>query len=125
MYQNRSLDPVSNAWILEVNGLPDYFDDNRLYDLFRPFGSLNLCKCLMNDGSFQGTAFIRFFKQTHSDEAQKARVRKKKYKKSYSYSLLYSMTIGWMDINCKLGDKKKKKKKERQMIREALTHYYS
>ncbi|KAI9278028.1 hypothetical protein BY458DRAFT_73235 [Sporodiniella umbellata] len=71
MYQNRSLDPESNACLLEVSGLPDHFDDNRLYDVFRPFGPLNLCKCLMNGHFFQGCAFIQFFKQVHSDEAQR------------------------------------------------------
>jgi RNA recognition motif-containing protein len=70
MYQDHRLDPEASACLLEVNGLPDYFDDNRLYDVFRPFGPLNLCKCVMNDGSFQGGAFIQFFHQNNSDEAQ-------------------------------------------------------
>ncbi|KAG1177122.1 hypothetical protein G6F36_010862 [Rhizopus arrhizus] len=70
MYQDRHLDPEATANLLKVNGLPDYFDDNKLYDIFRPFGPLNLCKCVMIDGSFKGTAFIQFFHQTSSDEAQ-------------------------------------------------------
>ncbi|KAI9271303.1 hypothetical protein BY458DRAFT_509569 [Sporodiniella umbellata] len=70
MYQDRRLDPEATASLFEVNGLPEYFDDNKLYDLFRPFGPLNLCKCVTLEGQFKGTAFIQFFRQESSDEAQ-------------------------------------------------------
>lgn len=70
MYQDASLDPEATAALLEINGLPDYFDDNKLYDIFRPFGPLNLCKCVMKDGAFRGTAFIQFFNAQSSQEAE-------------------------------------------------------
>ncbi|KAI7904631.1 uncharacterized protein BX663DRAFT_503026 [Cokeromyces recurvatus] len=69
MYQDKRLDPEATAVLLEINGLPEYFDDNRLYDLFRPFGPLNLCKCVMKDGAFRGTAFIQYFDSFNSDKA--------------------------------------------------------
>ncbi|CAO3689073.1 unnamed protein product [Rhizopus stolonifer] len=70
MYRDRRLDEEANANLLEVNGLPEYFDDNKLYDIFRPFGPLYLCKCVMIDGLFKGNGFIQFFRQNNSDEAQ-------------------------------------------------------
>lgn len=70
MYQDASLDPEATAALLEINGLPDYFDDNKLYDLFRPFGPLNLCKCVMKDGAFRGTAFVQFFRAQSSQDAE-------------------------------------------------------
>lgn len=70
MYQAKGLDPEATAGLLEINGLPEHFDDNKLYDVFRPFGPLNLCKCVMKDGAFRGTAFIQFFSPYSSDEAE-------------------------------------------------------
>lgn len=71
MYQDSKLDPEATAALLEINGLPDYYDDNKLYDLFRPFGPLNLCKCVLKDGAFRGTAFIQFFHPWSSHEAER------------------------------------------------------
>ncbi|KAI7889348.1 uncharacterized protein EV154DRAFT_483218 [Mucor mucedo] len=70
MYQDASLDPEATAALLEINGLPDYFDDNKLYDLFRPYGPLNLCKCVMKEGAFRGTAFVQFFHPQSSQNAE-------------------------------------------------------
>ena len=69
MYQDKRLDPEAKAALLEINGLPEYFDDNKLYDVFRPYGPLNLCKCVLKDGAFRGTAFIQFFNSYSSNEA--------------------------------------------------------
>lgn len=69
MYQEKRLDPEASAALLEINNLPDHFDDNQLYDLFRSFGPLNLCKCVLHEGTFKGTAFIQFFYPSHSDDA--------------------------------------------------------
>lgn len=77
MYQDGSLDPEANAALLEINGLPEYFDDNKLYDIFRPFGPLNLCKCVKKGSSFKGTAFIQFFNNFSSEEAERNLVRQK------------------------------------------------
>ncbi|KAI8973768.1 hypothetical protein BDF20DRAFT_671628 [Mycotypha africana] len=70
MYEDKSLDPEATAMLLEVDGLPEYYDDNILYDLFRPFGPLNLCKCILKDGVFKGSAFIQFFDPSNSDKAE-------------------------------------------------------
>ncbi|KAI8363884.1 hypothetical protein BD560DRAFT_403764 [Blakeslea trispora] len=70
MYQEKRLDRTASAVLLKVNGLPDYFDDNKLYDVFRSFGPLNLCKCVMKDGAFRGTAFVQFFFPHNSDDAE-------------------------------------------------------
>lgn len=78
MYQDGSLDPEATAALLEINGLPEYFDDNKLYDIFRPFGPLNLCKCVKKGSSFKGTAFIQFFENFSSEEAERNLVRQKK-----------------------------------------------
>jgi RNA recognition motif-containing protein len=71
MYQDSKLDPEAYAVLLEINNLPDYYDDNKLYDLFRPFGPLNLCKCVMKDGTFRGTAFVQFFNTFSSQESER------------------------------------------------------
>ncbi|KAL9547423.1 hypothetical protein MBANPS3_006173 [Mucor bainieri] len=69
MYQDKRLDPEAKAALLEINGLPEHFDDNKLYDVFRPFGPLNLCKCVMGESAFRGTAFVQFFNAYSSNEA--------------------------------------------------------
>ncbi|CDS09300.1 hypothetical protein LRAMOSA10660 [Lichtheimia ramosa] len=55
--------------ILEVKGLPNGIDNDGLYDLFRPFGPLSLCKPIVIGRAFRGTAFVQYFFQAHSDEA--------------------------------------------------------
>lgn len=71
MYQDGSLDPEATAALLEINGLPEYFDDNKLYDIFRPYGPLNLCKCVKKGSTFKGTAFIQFFNNYSSEDAER------------------------------------------------------
>lgn len=72
MYQDSRLEREAEGVLLQVNGLPEYYDDNKLYDTFRPFGPLDLCKCVMDDdGLYKGTAYIRYFYQHNSDNAQK------------------------------------------------------
>lgn len=78
MYQDKRLDPEATAALLEINNLPEHYDDNQLYDLFRPFGPLNLCKCILLDGAFRGTAFIQYFYPSSSDEAVSTLVTKEK-----------------------------------------------
>jgi RNA recognition motif-containing protein len=114
MYQDKRLDPEAKAALLEINGLPEHFDDNKLYDVFRPFGPLNLCKCVMKDGAFRGTAFIQFFNSYSSNEAVAQLVCM-----HWFFLLPFNLTpfiirmaTHWMDISCKcvysLGDVKKK-----------------
>lgn len=91
MYRDRRLDEEANANLLEVNGLPEYFDDNKLYDIFRPFGPLFLCKCVMIDGLFKGNGFIQFFRQNNSDEAQNNLV----FIRQLYVLLIINYLIGW------------------------------
>ncbi|ORE01205.1 hypothetical protein BCV72DRAFT_246127 [Rhizopus microsporus var. microsporus] len=72
MYQDSRLEREAEGVLLQVNGLPKYYDENKLYDTFRPFGPLDLCKCVPDDdGLYKGTAYIRYFYQHNSDNAQK------------------------------------------------------
>ncbi|KAI8377560.1 uncharacterized protein BYT42DRAFT_546237 [Radiomyces spectabilis] len=71
MYQDSSLEPEAQANLLQIKNLPLHIDDNNLYDIFRPYGALNLCKSIMEGSTFQGTAFIQFFSQEDADKAQK------------------------------------------------------
>ncbi|KAJ8659046.1 hypothetical protein O0I10_005084 [Lichtheimia ornata] len=63
-------DPEPKGPILEVSNLPLSIDNDGLYDLFRGFGPLSLCKLIVNGKSFQGAAFVQYFSQDDSNEAQ-------------------------------------------------------
>ncbi|KAI7877902.1 hypothetical protein K492DRAFT_150031 [Lichtheimia hyalospora FSU 10163] len=67
--ENESIEHEPKGPILEVKGLPNGIDNDGLYDLFRPFGPLSLCKPIVIGRAFRGTAFVQYFFQTHSDEA--------------------------------------------------------
>lgn len=70
MYMKPSIDPTAKGDILEVTNLASTIDDNdRLYDVFRPFGPLKLC---VSNGD--GTAFVQYFHQTDSAKAIYERV---------------------------------------------------
>ncbi|ORZ08929.1 hypothetical protein BCR42DRAFT_300923, partial [Absidia repens] len=59
------LEPEAHGDILEISNLAPEIDDvHRLYDIFRPFGPLQLC---ISNG--EGTAMIQYFNRTNSDEA--------------------------------------------------------
>lgn len=63
-------DPEPKGPILEVKNLPLTIDNDGLYDLFRGFGPLSLCKLIVNGKAFQGAAFVQYFSQDDSNEAQ-------------------------------------------------------
>ena len=65
-----SFEHEAKGSILQVKNLPLRIDNNALYDLFRPFGPLSLCKPIVEGKAFRGTAFIQYFFQSDSDEAQ-------------------------------------------------------
>ncbi|CAO3642273.1 unnamed protein product [Cunninghamella echinulata] len=65
MYRDASLDPEAQGDILEISNLaPETDDIHRLYDIFRPFGPLQLC---LSTGD--GTAMIQYFEVSDSEEA--------------------------------------------------------
>ncbi|KAI9490006.1 hypothetical protein BDB00DRAFT_790624 [Zychaea mexicana] len=65
-----SFEHEAKCSILHVKNLPLKIDNNALYDLFRPFGPLSLCKPIVEGRTFRGTAFVQYFFQTDSDQAQ-------------------------------------------------------
>ncbi|KAI8141654.1 hypothetical protein BJV82DRAFT_618597 [Fennellomyces sp. T-0311] len=67
--QDGSFEHEAKGPILHVKNLPLKIDNNALYDLFRPFGPLSLCKPIVEGKTFRGTAFVQYFFQGDSDEA--------------------------------------------------------
>lgn len=55
--------------ILEVRHLPTNIDRNHLYDIFRPYGPLNICQLLAESGSPRGRALIQYFFKESSEAA--------------------------------------------------------
>ncbi|KAG0187518.1 hypothetical protein DFQ28_006251 [Apophysomyces sp. BC1034] len=71
IYHDEQFEPEPQGTILHVKNLPLHMDNNALYDLFRSYGPLNLCKTIVEGASFRGTAFIRYFYHEDSEDAQK------------------------------------------------------
>ncbi|KAI8334633.1 hypothetical protein BC941DRAFT_431728 [Chlamydoabsidia padenii] len=68
-------DQVPNAPIFQINHLPLSMTNEGLYNLFRPFGPIRLCKIIMEkDASFNGTALLQYFDQQHAENAKKTMV---------------------------------------------------
>lgn len=55
--------------ILQVKNLPTQIDHNTLYDIFRPYGPLSICKPITEDGAHRGKALIQFFYKCDSESA--------------------------------------------------------
>lgn len=65
MYRRPGYDPEVKGDILQLSNLASQTNnEHRLYDLFRPFGPLQLC---ISNG--QGSATIQYFKQADSARA--------------------------------------------------------
>ena len=63
-------EPEAQAGLLNIKNLPIHINNKSLYDLFRPFGPMILCKILVEQGStFKGTALVQYF---HSEDAKVA-----------------------------------------------------
>lgn len=62
-------EPQAEGPILEVRNLPNHIDHNTLYDIFRPYGPLSICKPITEDGSHRGKALVQFFYRYHSDSS--------------------------------------------------------
>ncbi|KAI9306185.1 hypothetical protein BJ944DRAFT_178676, partial [Cunninghamella echinulata] len=63
-------DPEPVADILQVCDLPSSTTNQSLYEHFRPFGPLALCKIIMEYGTkFNGTAMIQYYHVKDSDQA--------------------------------------------------------
>ncbi|KAI8980466.1 hypothetical protein BDB01DRAFT_762417 [Pilobolus umbonatus] len=63
-------EPEAHAGILHIKSLPRNITNKGLYDLFRPYGPMALCKIIMEQGlHFKGTALIQYFNTDHSNHA--------------------------------------------------------
>lgn len=83
--QQQQQEPQSQ--ILQIRNLPRHIDNNSaLYDLFRPFGPMILCKILVEqDSTFKGSALVQYF---GSEDAQNAIMKMVCILVSYSAGLL-------------------------------------
>lgn len=66
----------AESMLLKVTCLPRYVQNTMVYQLFRPFGPLALCKLLLeqDDSVFLGTALIQYFYHEDSETAIQAMV---------------------------------------------------
>ncbi|KAI8088948.1 uncharacterized protein BX664DRAFT_331789 [Halteromyces radiatus] len=64
-------DQVPCAPIFQVTHLPLSMTNDGLYNLFRPFGPIRLCKIIVEkDSSFTGMALLQYFYQQDADNAK-------------------------------------------------------
>ena len=62
-------EPEATSGILQIRNLPLQTTNHFLYNLFRPFGPMSLCKVIMDQDRFKGTALIQYFDAIHADTA--------------------------------------------------------
>ncbi|KAI8338818.1 hypothetical protein BD560DRAFT_412765 [Blakeslea trispora] len=65
-------EPQPEGPLLEVRYLPSPFDHNALYDIFRPYGPLNICKTIPEEDTQFTKALVQYFSQEDSDRAMNA-----------------------------------------------------
>ncbi|CAO3613292.1 unnamed protein product [Mucor hiemalis] len=66
-------EPEAHAGILFIKNLPQFMDNNNsLYELFRPFGPMILCKILVEQqgSTFKGTALVQYFFSENAQDAE-------------------------------------------------------
>lgn len=64
-------EPEASAEILQIKNLPNSINNNTLYELFRPFGPMVLCKVLVEqDSTFKGSALIQYFNPENAQLAE-------------------------------------------------------
>ncbi|KAI9032663.1 hypothetical protein CLU79DRAFT_727352 [Phycomyces nitens] len=70
-FESNRPEPKPLAEILYVRNLPPQTNNRSLYDMFRPFGPMNICKVLVEQGhEFKGTALILYFKSEDAVHAE-------------------------------------------------------
>ncbi|CAO3582938.1 unnamed protein product [Absidia cylindrospora] len=71
MTPDGTKDQIPNAPIFQVNHLPLSMTNNGLYNLFRPFGPIRLCKIIVEkDSTFNGTALLQYFNQKDAENSR-------------------------------------------------------
>ncbi|ORZ21499.1 hypothetical protein BCR42DRAFT_194431 [Absidia repens] len=64
------MDQVPNAPIFQISHLPLSMSNECLYNLFRCFGPIRVCKVIVEkDSSSDGTALLQYFNQEHAENA--------------------------------------------------------
>ncbi|KAI7869384.1 hypothetical protein BDF14DRAFT_1741911 [Spinellus fusiger] len=64
-------EPEPSAGILQIKNLPSHTSNQLLYDLFRPYGPMSICKILVEQGyEFKGTALILYFRPEDASYAE-------------------------------------------------------
>lgn len=97
-------EPQPEGPILEVKNLPNHIDHDTLYDLFRRFGPLSICKPITEDGAHRGKALVQFFYRYDSDVAIGDLVSLNSYQSEISPHMLITVTRTTsylMEIQCK------------------------
>ncbi|ORZ13045.1 hypothetical protein BCR42DRAFT_70254 [Absidia repens] len=91
MTPDGSKDQIPNAPIFQVNHLPLSMTNNSLYNLFRPFGPIRLCKIIVEkDSTFNGTALLQYFNQKDAENSRMTMNNKQLDGKSISIFSLVS-----------------------------------
>ncbi|KAI8141433.1 hypothetical protein BJV82DRAFT_176012 [Fennellomyces sp. T-0311] len=63
-------EPTASSVILQIKNLPSGTTEHTLYDLFRRFGSMSMCKVIINqERAFKGTALVQYFNSSDADIA--------------------------------------------------------
>ncbi|KAI8073959.1 hypothetical protein BC940DRAFT_315546 [Gongronella butleri] len=71
MTPNGIKDPLPEGPIFQVENIPYWVTNEHLYQLFRPFGAIRLCKILVEkNGAFEGTALLQYFSLKHANQAK-------------------------------------------------------
>lgn len=69
-------EPEAHAGILHIKNLPGHTNNKLLYELFRPFGPMILCKILVEQAStFKGTALVQYFNPQDAQDAESMMVK--------------------------------------------------
>jgi hypothetical protein len=75
---DQACEPEPMSDILQVQHLPMDSSNQSIYDLFRPFGPMALCKIIVEQGPtavFNGTALIQYYHTEDADHAISVMVR--------------------------------------------------
>ncbi|KAI9309222.1 hypothetical protein BJ944DRAFT_245898 [Cunninghamella echinulata] len=64
-------DQEPSAPIFQVANLPQWITNEKLFNLFRPYGPIRLCKIIVEkDHSFNGTALLQYFDENDANTAK-------------------------------------------------------
>lgn len=99
-------EPEAHAGILHVKNLPNHIDNKSLYELFRPFGPMMLCKILLEQATtFKGNALVQYFNSEHAQDAEHLMVNLGFllfFFSYFSHIYIYRITSSCRIISCKL-----------------------